>query len=174
MINCQYSNRIKSIGKLMLTGKTLTVRFGLVIIILTSGILAQDLGETTIFDDSIRRLARYDAIDDFKVRPWQLKLGGVQFCSLYLVSASGIIPDYPYRSKTLEFLTVAGLPIYWAYRRDVKIPVERRNQVAMHNDNYQSVYIKEYETSIRQLRIFNGLAGAGVFGLTFVVVKALF
>ncbi len=146
----------------------------LLIIAQSTILLAAGSDKPTIFDESIRYQARCDAVDDFKVRPWQLKMGGVQFCSLFLVGGTGLIPEYPYQSKALELTVVTALPIAWAYRRDVTIPIDRKNQATLSGEHYSRIYLSEYETSIRQLRIFNGLAGAAVFGLTLVIVKALF
>ena len=123
--------------------------------------------------DLIRMQARYDAIDDFQYQPWLMKWGGGEFCALFLITGSGLVPDYPYRSKLLEFALISGLPAYLVYKRPVSLPIKRSNQIVFESSEYRTIYTKEYQTAAKQLRIVNTYIGTGLYSITFMLVKAL-
>ena len=123
--------------------------------------------------DLIRTAARYDAIDDFQYRPWLLKWGGGEFCALFLVLGSGFMPEYPYRSKLLEFSLITGAPAYMAYKRQVPLPIRRSNQIKMQSSDYQVIYMKEYQAAVKQLRVVNTFIGTGLYSITLLLVKSI-
>lgn len=123
--------------------------------------------------DIIRMQARYDAIDDFQYRPWLVKWGGGEFCALFLITRSGLVPNYPYRSKLLEFALISSLPAYLVYKRQVRLPIKRSNQIAFENSEYRTIYTNEYQAAVKQLRVVNTYIGTGLYSITFMLVKAL-
>ncbi len=123
--------------------------------------------------DFIRMQARYDAIDDFQYRPWLMKWGGGEFCALFLITGSGLVPDYPYRSKLLEFALISGIPAYLVYKRQVSLPIKRSNQIVFENSEYRTIYTNEYQAAVKQLRVVNTYIGTGLYSITFMLVKAL-
>lgn len=123
--------------------------------------------------DLIRMQARYDAIDDFQYRSWLVKWGGGEFCALFLITGSGLMPDYPYRSKLLEFALISGLPAYLVYKRPVSFPIKRSNQIVFESSEYRTIYTKEYQAAVKQLRLVNTYIGTSLFSITFMLVKAL-
>ncbi|MFH1852574.1 MAG: hypothetical protein ABIA75_09540 [Candidatus Neomarinimicrobiota bacterium] len=120
-------------------------------------------------DEQIRKQARSDAVDDFKVKPWLTRCGGFEFCSLFLTGSS-LVPDYPYRSRALEVVLIVGVPSYFAYKKKVDLPVNRRNHLRLQSIEYQNIYLQEYLTSSKQLRLFNTFSGAGLFALSFMAL----
>ncbi len=121
----------------------------------------------------IRTTARDDAIYDFQYKPWLLKWGGCEFGALFLVVGSDFVPEYPYRSKFLEFSVIAGVPSFLAYKRQVPIPIKRSNQIQMRSGDYQTIYLAEYQAAVKQLRVVNTFIGTGFYAITLLLVKSI-
>ncbi len=153
------------------------ILFTVAVAVTTLNILAAADGMTTpagaIDSEIIQRGARYDAIDDFNYRPWVLKYGAGEYCILFLVTGTSLVPDYPYRSKLVEFTLITGIPAYLSYKKKVNFPLRRSNQIALESAEYRQLYISEYEAATRQLRIINTFTGMAVFAVAFTVVKAI-
>jgi len=129
--------------------------------------------EKILATEQIMQIARYDAIDDFEYRSWILKWGGAEFCSLFLVTGTSLVPDYKNRSKLIETLAIIGIPAYLAYRKQVDFPLKRRNQIALENQRYQEIYLSEYVAATKQLRVLNTGLGISYFAISFMLVKSL-
>ena len=129
--------------------------------------------ESSLSTEKIMQIARYDAIDDFEYRSWILKWGGAEFCSLFLVTGTSLVPEYKNRSKLIETLAIIGIPAYLAYRKQVNFPVKRRNQISLENQRYQEIYLREYIAATKQLRLINTGLGIAYFAISFKLLLAL-
>ncbi len=147
-----------------------------ILLFITTPSYAQDSSpsaENKLATEQIMQIARYDAIDDFEYRSWILKWGGTEFCSLFLITGTSLVPDYKNRSKFIETLAIIGIPAYLAYRKQVNIPVKRRNQISLENQHHQEIYLREYIAATKQLRVLNTGLGISYFALSFMLLKAL-
>ena len=129
--------------------------------------------EKILATEQIMQIARYDAVDDFEYRSWILKWGGAEFCSLFLVTGTSLVPDYKNRSKLIETLAIIGLPAYLAYHQQVDFPLKRRNQISLKNQRYQEIYLREYVAATKQLRVLNTGLGISYFAISFKLLLAL-
>ncbi|MFH1852854.1 MAG: hypothetical protein ABIA75_10945, partial [Candidatus Neomarinimicrobiota bacterium] len=156
-------------NQMMKSGYKYWIYFSLISLIICNTALSQNTG---LSDEQIRQQARSDAVDDFKVKPWLTRCGGFEFCTLFLTGSS-LMPDYPYRSRALEVALLVGVPSYFAYKKKVDLPVNRRNHLRLQTIEYQNIYLQEYLTSTKQLRLFNTFSGAGIFALSFMALISI-